>query len=364
MKLFLKLLTVISIYLLFNNTTANAQGCVAIRGNGSFLTMEHPMLDTTAESEGSWYFTTSYRYFKSFRHFKGNTEQKERLKLGNEVINYQNTIDLALTRNFNKYWSVTVGIPYLINTRSSLYEHGLTERHNSYSNGFGDMRIVGNRWLFNSHTATKGNVQVGLGVKLPTGNYKTMGYFYNVTPNERPVDQSIQLGDGGVGIIAEVNGFLNVSRSFSLYTNLYYMANPRNTNGTRTYLELLSPTLAESDIMSVPDQYLARLGMNYSFGSSKAFTASLGARLEGVPAYDFIGKSEKWRRPGYVFSIEPSVNYSFKRMNIFANVPVALVRKRIQSYNDKQNSIKTGTVIYGDAAFADYSINFGVSFKL
>ncbi|TSD66936.1 hypothetical protein FFF34_005920 [Inquilinus sp. KBS0705] len=364
MKSYLKLLTGVALYLFINNTTASAQGCVAIRGNGSFLTMEHPMLDTTAASDQSWYFTSSFRYFKSFRHFKGNEEQKQRQVLGNEVINHQTTIDLALTRNFDKYWSVTVGIPYLINARSSLYEHGLTERHSTHSHGFGDMRIVADRWIWDSHKATKGNIQAGLGIKLPTGDYNYMDHFYNVTPSERPVDQSIQLGDGGVGIIAEVNGFLNITNNFGLYTNLYYMANPRNTNGTRTYLELLSPTLAESDIMSVPDQYLARLGANYSFGTTKAFTISAGGRLEGVPAYDLIGKSEKWRRPGYVVSAEPSLNYSFKRMNIFANVPIAVVRKRTQSYNDKQNSIKTGIVTYGDAAFADYSINFGISFKL
>jgi hypothetical protein len=83
--------------------------------------------------------------------------------------------------------------------------------------------------------------------------------FYNVTPEERPVDQSIQLGDGGVGIIAEANGYLNFSSGFSGLYNLYYMSNPRNTNGTRTYREVLSASLANEAISSVPDQYLARL---------------------------------------------------------------------------------------------------------
>jgi hypothetical protein len=191
-----------------------------------------------------------------------------------------------------------------------------------------------------------------------------MSYFYNVTPNIRPVDQSIQLGDGGVGIIAEVNGFLSFGGKFSGYTNLYYLSNPRNTNGTRTYLETLSPTLANATIMSVPDQYMARLGVNYTLGGAfKSLTVSAGGRLEGVPAYDLIGKSEQWRRPGYVISAEPSLNYSLKRFNFFANVPIALYRKRIQSYTDKQNTIKTGVYQVGDAAFADYSINFGATFK-
>ncbi|MCO5934850.1 hypothetical protein NAF17_04805 [Mucilaginibacter sp. RB4R14] len=367
MKLTYKFFIGIAIYLLFNNTAVNAQGCVAIRGNGSFSTMEHPMLDsnTAPGSYKSWYVTASYRYFKSFRHFKGTDEQPQRQTLHNEVINYQNTIDLSLTRNFNKYWSVTVGIPYLINTRSSLYEHGLKERHNSYSQGFGDMRIVGNKWLFDSHTAKKGNIQVGLGVKLPTGNYNYMSHFYNVTPSQRPVDQSIQLGDGGVGIIAEFNGFLNITNHFGGYTNLYYMANPRNNNGTRTYRETINAALANETIMSVPDQFLARVGFNYTFdGAFKALTLSAGGRLEGIPVYDLIGKSDDFRRPGYVLSVEPSVNYSFKRFNIFANVPIAVKRDRTQSVTDKQNSVTTGKYVIGDAAFADYVINFGVSFKL
>ncbi|MFD0793964.1 hypothetical protein ACFQZX_10055 [Mucilaginibacter litoreus] len=356
-----------AIIMLFNSLKSNAQGCVAIRGNGAFNTMEHPIFDTVlnANSDKGWYFTASYRYFRSFRHFKGTEEQKQRQVLHNEVINWQNTIDLSLTRTFDKYWSVTVGIPYLINTRSSLYEHGGKERHSSYSHGFGDMRIVGNRWLFDTHKSHNGNIQVGLGVKLPTGDYNYMSNFYNVSPSKRPVDQSIQLGDGGVGIIAEINGYLNLGGKFSGYTNLYYMANPRNTNGTRTYRETLSANLANEDIMSVPDQFLARLGFNYTLsGAFKALTLSAGGRIEGIPVYDLIGKSDAFRRPGYVLSVEPSVNYSFKKFNIFANVPVAVKRDRTQSVTDKANSERTGTYVNGDAAFADYSLNFGISFKL
>ncbi|MBD1392290.1 hypothetical protein [Mucilaginibacter glaciei] len=365
MKFFTKLLAVIAVYILFNNSNVNAQGCVAIRGNGSFQTMDHPMLDTTIASDKSWYLTASYRYFKSFRHFSGTAEQKQRQVLGNEVINHQSTIDLGITRNFDQFWSATVGLPYLINTRSSLYEHGGKERHSSYSHGIGDMRIVVNRWLFDSHKTHKGNIQVGLGMKLPTGNFNAQSTFYNVTPAVRPVDQSIQLGDGGTGIIAEVNGFLNFTSKFSGYTNLYYMANPRNVNGTRTYRETLRATLANEANSSVPDQFLARLGANYTFqGHNSALTVSGGMRLEGIPVYDLIGKSDGFRRPGYVLSAEPSLSYSLRKINFFANVPIAVKRDRTQSKTDKENSIATGTRVIGDAAFADYSINFGVSFKL
>ena len=361
MKLIIKTLIGIVLCTIFNHTNAKAQGCVAIKSNGPFSVMIHPEHDTTSKS---WEFTTSYRYFRSYKHFKGTAEQTQRQVIGNEVINHQSTVDLNLTRNFNQFWSLSVGLPYLINSRSSLYEHGFKERHSSFSNGIGDMRIVANRWLFNSHAATKGNIQVGLGVKLPTGNDNAQSNFYNVTPQVRPVDQSIQLGDGGFGIIAEANGFLNFNHWFSGYTNLFYMSNPRNTNGTRTYRETLSPLLSNEAISSVPDQYLARLGVNFTLGGAlNALTLSLGGRMEGIPVYDLIGKSDGFRRPGYIISAEPSLSYSFKRMYIFASIPVALKRNRLQSVTDKENSVKTGTYVIGDAAFADYALNFGVSFK-
>jgi hypothetical protein len=353
----LKFLCAIAIVICATYAKVNAQGCVAIKADGPFSNMEHTTQDTTYKG---WELTASWRYFKSFRHFKGTEEQKQRQVIGNEVINHQHTIDINLTRNFNQYWSVSVGIPYLVNTRSSLYEHGGKERHKSYSDGIGDSRIIVNRWLFDSRKS-QGNIQVGLGIKLPTGDFNYKSHFYNVIPSERPVDQSIQLGDGGVGIIAEANGYLGFGSGFSGYSNLYYMSNPRNMNGTRTYRETLSASLANEAISSVPDQYLARLGVNYTI--AHVFTISAGGRIEGIPVRDLIGKSDGFRRPGYIISAEPSLSYAFKRMNIFAGVPIALKRNRQQSVTDKENSIATGTYVIGDAAFADYAINFGVSFK-
>ncbi|NVM65567.1 hypothetical protein FHW88_003871 [Mucilaginibacter sp. SG538B] len=357
MKYTLQFLFCTATCLLLTYTGVHAQGCVAIKGDGPFSNMEHTTQDTSYKG---WELTASWRYFKSFRHFKGSDEQKQRLVIGNEVINHQHTFDLNLTRNFNQYWSVSVGVPYLVNTRSSLYEHGGKERHNSYSQGIGDARIVVNRWLFDSRK-TRGNIQVGLGIKLPTGDFNYKSHFYNVIPSERPVDQSIQLGDGGLGIIAEANGYLGFGSGFSGYTNLYYMSNPRNTNGTRTYRETLSSSLANEAISSVPDQYLARLGVNYTI--AHVFTISAGGRIEGIPVHDLIGKSDAFRRPGYIISAEPALSYAFKRVNIFASVPIALKRDRTQSVTDKENSIATGKYVIGDAAFADYAINFGVSFK-
>lgn len=344
-----------------------AQGCVAIRSNGANCMMAHP--DTENDK---WQFTTGVRYFKSFRHFSGTEENKDRLKQGTEVINHQTAVDLSLTRILNDRWSIMVDVPILANARSSLYEHGLVngtyikkERRSTHSFGIGDVRLAGYYWLFDPKKSFRGNIQLGLGIKLPTGADDYQDYWYNVGPNGtkelRTVDQSIQLGDGGTGFTVEINAFHNFTNKVGIYGNAYYLINPREQNGVRTYRETLVPTLANEAIMSVPDQYMARLGFNYSF--SKSFSASAGGRIEGIPVHDLVGGSSDFRRPGYVISIEPAISYHVKKSNFFVSVPFAVSRNRTQSVTDKENSIKTGKFTRGDAAFADYTINIGYAIK-
>ncbi len=283
---------------------ANAQGCVAIRSTGGVCTMQHP--ENTNLS--AWQFSTSARYFKSFRHFSGTVENKDRLEQGTEVINYQTSVDFTLARIVNDRWSFMIDVPVLSNTRSSLYEHGLVngiylkrERHSTHSFGVGDIRFAAYRWMLDPKKNTKANFKIGLGIKLPTGQKDYEDYWYNVGPDTtkelRPVDQSIQLGDGGTGFTTEVNGFYNVKHNFGLYTSFYYLVNPREQNGVRTYRETLTPALFNEAIMSVPDQYMFRAGFNYSFNHVKGLSLAAGARLEGIPVHDLVGGSGGFRRP-------------------------------------------------------------------
>jgi hypothetical protein len=347
----------------FSYLQVNAQGCVAVRSTGGLCTMTSHL--DSAAVPGSWVLATSSRYFKSFRHFRGREEQKERLELGTEVINHQFALDISLTRHLNQFWSFMVDVPLLYNSRSSLYEHGRAERGMMHSSGVGDMRVAAYRWLLNPGKHHKGNIQVGLGLKLPTGDYDYKDYWQNVGPNGtkelRTVDQSIQLGDGGTGISAELNAFYSVTPGLGVYGNFYYLANPREQNGVRTYRELVSPTLANEAIMSVPDQYMGRAGVNYSH---RSLILSAGMRLEGIPVYDLIGGSGDFRRPGYIWSAEPGLTCQFKKVNLFATVPIALVRNRTQSVTDKENSIIRQTFVQGDAAFSDYTVNLGFSVRL
>src|SRR5690606_4249719 len=222
-----------------------------------------------------------------------------------EVINHQTAIDLTLTRILDERWSIMVDVPLLANARSSLYEHGLVngvnnynERHSTHSYGLGDIRVAVYRWLLDPQKHRRGNIQAGLGIKFATGDYDYKDYWYNVGPDGgkelRTVDQSIQLGDGGTGLTAEVNAFYSLSSRLGLYANGYYLLNPREQNGTRTYRETLTPALANEAISSVPGQYMLRTGINYM---NARITGSLGVRLEGIPVHDLAGGSGDFRRP-------------------------------------------------------------------
>jgi hypothetical protein len=337
---------------------ADAQGCVAIRGIGGVC--------NRPSDGGSWYLDINNRYFKSYKHFVGKEEQVEREKEGTNVINHSFESDFTITRVFNSRWSMGMTLPVLAFTRSSLYEHDGKTRHTTQSFGIGDIRLAAYRWMWDPKTSHKGNLQLGLGLKLPTGNFNYMDYFYK-KPDSLvlgPVDQSIQLGDGGTGITFEINGFYNFSHKLGSYGSIFYLSNPREVNGTSTARGGTPNATAKkynTDVMSVPDLFMARAGAVYMINKIN-FTG--GLRIEGLPSSDLIGGDRGFRRPGYILSAEPGIVYMGKRTSINLYVPVALVRDRTQSNADKRRSEDSGTHVQGDAAFADYLINLGITIRL
>jgi hypothetical protein len=345
---------------LFFSTKILAQGCVAIKGSTSGC--------SRPSDEKGWELNLNNRYFRSYKHYVGTNEQKERVEKKTNVINNVYELDITVTRNLNSRMSVAATLPIMAFNRTSLYEHYQTERYKTRSFGIGDARISVYRWMLKPAKNYKGNFQLGFGIKLPTGNYNYQDYFYKKADSSvlAPVDQSIQPGDGGTGISFEMNGYYNFKPKIGVYANIFYLCNPREVNGTSTARGGTPSATAKkynTDVMSVPDQFMARAGAGYTV---KKFTFSGGIRIEGLPSGDLIGGDRGFRRPGYIISAEPSVTYQSlsKKTSIILAVPVALKRNRTQSDSDKRRTADTGIHQQGDAAFADYLINVGVIFKL
>lgn len=359
------------LFIMSLHSQLNAQGCVAIRSFGGFSTMDHAMHDGMLSEKDSskWDLNVSFRYFKSYKHFNGTDEQTQRVIDETDVRNYSKSMDIVLVRQFNEQWSIGVDLPIVSNERSSLYEHlGNVKgnpRFTTSSQGIGDVRLSVYKWIIAPKPGSKGNLQGGIGIKMPTGNYRAKDIFhYSLTATrEGPVDQSIQPGDGGWGISTELNGFRQLNNSWSIYGNAYYLMNPKGNNGvstTRGGIASASAIKYSSDMMSVPDQYLVRTGANWT---KNELTLSLGGRYECIPTFDLIGDNTGFRRPGRVITAEPGVNYRVKKINFYMYTPIALFRERNQSNADILKTIDTKTFSRGDAAFADYSINIGIGYK-
>jgi len=336
----------------------NAQGCVAIKGTAGIC-------GRPSDAKG-WELNLNNRYFKSYKHFVGTVEQKERVEKGTEVINHAYELDITATRTINSRWSLAMTVPIMSFGRSSLYEHDGATRHSTHSFGIGDARVSAYRWMFDPKTSHKGNLQLGLGIKLPTGSYNYMDYFYKKADSSvlGPVDQSIQPGDGGTGITFELNTFYNFSHKVGVYGSFFYLSNPREVNGTSTTRGGTASATAKkynTDVMSVPDLFMARGGVSYMV---RQLNFSGGIRIEGLPSSDLIGGDRGFRRPGYIISAEPSVTYVAKKVSFNLSVPFALERNRTQSNADKRQSKDTGTHRQGDAAFADYLISAGMTIRL
>ena len=356
MKTFLDLRWIVSATLILGALDADAQGCVAVR-NMSACALS---FDSTASSK--WQLSLNYRYFRSFKHFRGDHEEKNRVEDGTQVINNDNSIIIGVSYDINARWSIGLALPFLYIDRSSLYEHygnSLNSnpeqlRFHTHSVGLGDLRMMSYYKPLNART----RLTLGVGLKLPTGNYHYKDYFHKRASDgsdslvHKVVDQSIQPGDGGLGIIFEANIFVPVGGKMSVYGYGVYMLNPRNTNGVR---RSTSPaTIPHGNEFSVSDQFLFRTGAMYMLNS---FQAGLGCRVEGIPARDLVGQNDGFRRPGYIISAEPSVLYSSGRNSFRLDLPVALYRNRTRSVYDVQQSIETNTYRHGDAAFADWLIS-------
>ena len=174
MKITFKIFTRILLLIFFTRTNVLAQGCVAIRSTGGICAMnEHP---DSSQSTGYWLYNNNNRYYKSFRHFVGKQEQFYRIdQLHNNVINKVFTTDQTFTRVFNNRWSLSLDLPLVVNSRSQVNSGGT--RFSTHSFGIGDISVTEFVLTVDPRKATRGNIQVGAGLKFATGTYDYQDYF-------------------------------------------------------------------------------------------------------------------------------------------------------------------------------------------
>ncbi|HYT75081.1 MAG TPA: hypothetical protein VEL79_10065 [Vicinamibacterales bacterium] len=322
-----------------------------IRQNGPVFGSSNPY-----SQPGETQLNVSTRNLRSTDHYNGAVEQVQRQTLGTYVVNLQHAVDLTVTHTFTPRFSVSAGVPFLAASWGipSPTSPIPGPRANENARGIGDVSVSGRMWVLPTDKFKSGNVSVGLGVKMPTGNagYRDT-YPDRNGQNDQPryVDQSVQPGDGGWGAMVDVSGFKRIPYA-QLFGSANYLINPRDRNETTSgSVNRLPPGVAPTgnpDLFynSVPDQYMVRLGGAVPVGKT-GFAGSVAWRAEGLPRYDLVGGSHGFRRPGVEMFIEPGVSYAKGRQIYSFQIPIGYYRNRFPNPY-------TGAA--GDATFPNYII--------
>jgi hypothetical protein len=341
-----------------------AQGCIVARGTG--VMPGHEAVSEGGSTQDKLQTSISYRWFKSDRAFVGTQE------IGHPPgvdINYSHFVDISITYAFNDRFGLSLTLPYARHERSSVVTDAngaILQRFSTHNSGLADLRLIGSAWLFDPKEHAQGNLQLGLGLDLPTGDDDASDVFPTfdpasgrLVPVRRPVDQSIQLGDGGYGVLLSFYGFRHVTQRLSLIAEGTYGVTPEETNGVAS----LSSNPFEREL-SIADTYAMRAGLQYALSPAHGLRLELAGRIEGVPVHDLVGGSDGFRRPGYTVYVEPGVSAAFGSYSMNLYAPIAVQRDRQRSVGDIRLTEATGVFQHGPAAFADYLVmfNFAKSF--
>lgn len=304
---------------------------------------------STLSTAAHWQFTMSYRWQNSFRHFRGDVEQTQRLDQQTQVENNLHLFDFALSYQMTPRWSFQISAPFMTVSRHAHGSGTITD-----STGIGDMSIGAKFWLLRPPSENQQNVQFGFAIKLPTGNPNVTN---QVGPNIVTVDQSIQAGDSGTGFSVDYMAYKSIQR-FTLFATGSYLFNPKNTHTPEGWKEVepfpsgigYQGFSRAGTIYSVSDQYLMQAGAGYAVPKLGGLALTGTVRMEGIPARDIIGREDGFRRPGYAVSVGPGIMFSRGRHTWSVSAPMAVRRDRTESVQD----VARGR--HGDAAFADYLI--------
>jgi hypothetical protein len=305
-----------------------AQGCEPIR----FIVP----VNLGAEGEAyqprhEWEVTLAYRRLMSNQWFVG-TERKDNLAPGGSApvfAIHTGVFDVAY--GVSDRITLRMSVPF---SRASLTRvWGDGNQHTQRASGVGDISVQTETWVLDPRTHERGNVSIGLGLKMPTGSHSKPSQFFQTDGAvDFPADQTIQPGDGGWAILTQLQAFRRVAERVSLYAFGSYMVSPKEMS------DVTQSPAPNALRWSVPDVYSADAGVAFNVLPDHGLSASLGARLDGIPVHDLIGGGDEntIKRTSRIFFVQPGLSYARGRDNFTLSVPWRVKVNRVKSLTEQQ----------------------------
>ena len=273
-----------------------AQGCVPVRFASAVPGTEGDIY----LGKGTWQVGLAYRRFSSNRLIQGH----EDMGPSNEVKSQ--AVFASLTYGVSNRLSVGLNVPFARGHHIATYPDGL--KHENTATGMGDISLTASYWLFDANSLRPGgNLGIGFGIKAPTGSNDVEGTWWNADGSTIawPVHQSIELGDGGWGVILRAQGFQPLTSNVYLYGGGSYTFNPRKTTDV-----VRSPGSPQH--WAVPDVWNASAGVSVAVLPSQGITARLGVDFDGTRKEDALGGTDslEHRLPATTGYLAPAVTFT------------------------------------------------------
>lgn len=327
---------------------------------------------TSELAPGHFSVSTGWRYVYSNQYYLG-PHINHQLNNVTKPVRWWNTLDATVSYQATKRVNVSVTLPFAINL----------EKFNAPGNGnplefrqviparaFSDTLIMARTWIRDPEVHRKQNFLVGLGVKLPTGNFHETAVYGNYAGLDRmrkPIPIAIMPGDGGVDILGEILGYRSVNfpvRKSQVFAYANYLVTPRDTTGVSSIIATEQNTAfvnpanvrAGALVNTVPDSYAIRSGYIFPIPHTeknswlKGLQCLIGYRFEGSPRHDLIGGSQGYRKPGYFMAIEPGIFYRNKYGLLTVSGPISFLKNAYADIAQQHGSGDPRTTTFTQAA--------------
>ena len=303
-------------------------------------------------NEHEWQMGVAYRRLTADKWFVGHDARADLAPFGKPLSLNIESLDVTLRYGISSRVNFALTLPFSHGVQQRFYADG--QAHRVSAAGLGDVSLIGNVWLRDPTTGPARNVALGLGLKAPTGNNKSIDDFFTATGTTRyAVDQSIQLGDGGLGIIVQSQAFDRLTSKVFGYFSGSYLVSPKK----KTDVQFPKSDGTGSGIyLSVPDVYSARAGVAYLLSTATGASMSLGARIDGITMRDLIGGGDDgFRRPGYALYADPGLTIGIGRGTLTLSSPI---RIGLDFKPDLTATHPVGGDLANYLIFAGYTVRF------
>jgi len=274
-----------------------------------------------------WQAQISYQYADTDQFFVGDQRNDAAGPLGQAPHRRVSIYSIDVLYGISNRVSADLTVPFL--TGFGEFQQGTPQSHQLYrydAGGLGDISFQGEYWLNDPTKPSRVSGSVALGIKAPTGKDDITGQF-RLAPVTRPIDEGIQLGNGGWELLLRAQGTAQVVGPVFAYASGYYGLSLTEQSGVRQ---------PNGDLRGVPDTYSGRLGAAYLLPVLEGLVLSFGGRINGVTVKDIIGGGDLyWRRPGYEFYVEPGLTWTLGRNMASVSVPIRVYQNKLDSLLDR-----------------------------